>query len=520
MQSFLQRFGALVLGVLCGWDRLRFRGTKRYLACEKGMMNFLWQQQILLKDFGDYARQATDQLRAATEQFAQQHGRTVQYLNNSQLRKEDLARELIRRDGLQQGLVAIFSAVEPCWSYELHKDRAAKKLVLRGGQRKCLHYYHYYLDPHVGLYHARLQSWFPFTLHVNLNGREWLARQLDAAGIGYVRRENCFSQVADFARAQTLLDEQSRVDWPQLLARLTQHVHPTEAALFANCPVPYYWSADQTEWATDVAFCSAAALASWYPSFVRHGLLRLSSADVLRFLGKKISVATNNTGRFAGEVLSDLVDRADGVRVKHRVNGNSVKMYDKQQTVLRVETTIQENRDFKVYRTTEKDPEGTPQWQRLRKGVADLHRRGEISQAANDRYLSTLATVAETRPLGELAAGVCQATQWSGRRVRALNPLSPADSRLLAAVNRGEFVLRGFRNRDVRALLYGKTASDTERQRQGAAVTRQLRLLRAHGLIQKIPKTHSYRVSAKGQTVLTALLTARDADVNTLVQAA
>src|SRR5437868_3734988 len=133
MLSFLQRFRALVLGVLCGWDRLRFRGTKRYLACEKGMMSFLWQRKILLKEFGDDAQRATDQLRDATEQFARQHGRTVHYLNNSQFRKEDLAREHIRRDGLKEGLVAVFSAVEPCWSYQLHKDRATRKLVLRGG---------------------------------------------------------------------------------------------------------------------------------------------------------------------------------------------------------------------------------------------------------------------------------------------------------------------------------------------------------------------------------------------------
>ena len=66
MRSFVQRFAAFVLGTLCGWDRLRFRGTKRLLAHNAGMMNFLWQQQVLLKDFKDFALQATDDLRRAT----------------------------------------------------------------------------------------------------------------------------------------------------------------------------------------------------------------------------------------------------------------------------------------------------------------------------------------------------------------------------------------------------------------------------------------------------------------------
>ena len=425
-----------------------------------------------------------------------------------------------RPTGLTEGLVAIFSAVEPCWSYEIHKDRQSKKLVLRGGPRKCLHYYHYYLDAEVGLYQTRLQTWFPFTLHVNLNGREWLTRQLDAAGSGYVRRDNCLTQVEDFARAQALLDEQSRVDWPRLLSRLTGPVHRTHDRLFARCPVPYYWSVEQSEWASDVLFRSAADLARWYPLWVRHGLLRLGSADVMRFLGRHTPVTPGKYGRFAGEVVTDVKERVEGVRVKHRVNDNSVKMYDKQGTVLRVETTLNNARDLKVYRPKEGDEAGAKDWRALRKGVADLHRRGEVSQAANARYLSSLALVAETRPLGELVAAVCQPGRWQGRPVRALNPLGSADGALLAAVYRGEFVVTGFRNRDVRALLYGAPASAVAGKRQASAVTRSLRLLRAHGLIQRVPKTHRYRLSDHGRTVIGALLTARDADVTSLAQAA
>jgi hypothetical protein len=73
------------------------------------------------------------------------------------------------------------------------------------------------MHPRLGFRHARPQSWFPFSLHVNVNGREWLARQMDQAGLGYVRGGNCLVGIEDFRQAQALLDGQLRADWPGLL---------------------------------------------------------------------------------------------------------------------------------------------------------------------------------------------------------------------------------------------------------------------------------------------------------------
>jgi hypothetical protein len=94
--------------------------------------------------------------------------------------------------------------------------------------------------------------------------------------------------------------------------------------------------------------------------------------------------------------------------------------------------------------------------QRVRKGVADLHRRAEFSQPANDRHLQALASVDDTTSLGELAARLCRPTRHNGRPVRALNPHAPADAALLSAISRGEFKLNGFRNRDLGTLLFNK----------------------------------------------------------------
>ena len=102
-----------------------------------------------------------------------------------------------------------------------------------------------------------------------------------------------------------------------------------------------------------------------------------------------------------------------------------------------------------------------------------------------------------------------------------MNPLAPPDAELPAAVNRGEFAINGFRNRDLRGLLYADTDADPiTRRRHAAAVTRKLRLLRAHGLIRKVPKTHRYTLSKNGTKVITALLAAQAADTTKLMDAA
>jgi hypothetical protein len=157
----------------------------------------------------------------------------------------------------------------------------------------------------------------------------------------------------------------------------------------------------------------------------------------------------------------------------------------------------------------------------LRKGVADMHRRAQISQKINERYLHGLATVAETASLAEMTKDLSRRASWRGRPIRALNPFAAADVLLLESVNRGEFLIHGFRNRDLRPLLFpGKPPVEAaDAKRQSARVTRLLTLLRAHGIIAKVPKTHRYQVTNNGRSIITALLAARQADTKTLLQA-
>jgi hypothetical protein len=524
MKNFVQRHASSVIGTLSGFDRLLFRGTLRRIANAGGLSSFLSYTGVLLKAFADHSMALTEQVKAASLGVAEEAGRPVEYLPDASVRKEDRARAIARRDGINEGLVCVLKAVEPCWSYEIHRNAGSRRLELRSRPRRCLHLYHYTMHPRLGLCHARVQTWLPFNVTACVNGREWLARQMDAAGIGYRRRENCFTDLSDVAAAQALMDRQLTTDWRPLLDGLAAAANPAHAALFgpaSGYPIDHYWSAQQSEWATDVMFRSRTALSALYPRLIRQGMQALGSRDVLRFLGKRVPDGQTARAGFGGEVLSDLKDRPEGMRVKHAVNGNSVKMYDKQGSVLRVETTINQPREFTVFRGTEEKPQKR-QWRKMRKGVADLHRRAEVSQASNERYLASMAAVEATASVGQSLRPVCRPVSWNGKQARALRPFDAEEMTLLAAVGRGEFAINGFRNRDVRAMVCGPDdkADPASMRRRSGQVTRKLRLLRAHGLIRKVPRTHRYMLSDKGTTLVTLLMAAKDADVKRLSAAA
>jgi hypothetical protein len=312
MQEFVQRHRSSVIGVLSGFDRLLFRGTLRRIANTAGLSSFLSYTGVLLKEFGDYSMRLTERVREACEGMAREAGRPVQYLPDPSVRKEDLAREIARRDGIDAGTVCVLSAVEPCWSFEIHRNRAAKRLELQARRRRCLHLYHYAIHAELGLLHARVQTWLPFNVTVCVNGREWLSRQMDAAGIGYRRKENCFIDVADVDRAQSLMDEQLTTDWRTVLDGIAAAAHPAHTELFgpsSGYPIDHYWSAQQSEWATDVMFKSPKLLSDLYPRLIRQGVETMGSRDVLRFLGKAVPDGRTAHPRFVGEVVSDLKER-------------------------------------------------------------------------------------------------------------------------------------------------------------------------------------------------------------------
>jgi hypothetical protein len=356
--------------------------------------------------------------------------------------------------------------------------------------------------------------------------------------------------LADPLAAQQLAHAQERLDWVAHLNRLLALAHPAYREILEPLHhLRYYWTNTQSEYATDLLFKDPEQLAQLYPAFVHHGILTFHTPQVMRFLGHRVPVRTGKVnGRFKAPARSDRIERHEGVCLRHRVGINGIKIYDKFAQLLRVETTLNAPEVFKVYRQEpahgplkrlrlpgkKKAPLKLPRkslttcvapqvanparrWQRLRRSVTDLPRRAEVSRAANRRYLEALASTRTTQPLGAAVQNLCRPALKDGYRFRGLNPFNPSDARLLEILSRGEWTINGLRNADLRKHLHCLPAPSAQQaRRRSAAVSRKLRLLRAHGLIRKIPGSHRYLLTQPGRRLITLLLAARNADVQQL----
>jgi hypothetical protein len=521
MNDFIARYQDQLNGVLTGFDRLVFRGTLP-LNHTAGMKGYLWAHDLGLKDFGEHAQQISRRVKEASLAVMEGAGRPVKYLNSGQDNKQKMAQAIALADDITNGPICAFSAVELCSSYSIRGNRAEKKIQLERSYRKCLCIYQYWMHPELGFMSARLQTWFPFGIYLYANGRAWLAQQMERAGIRYRRHDNCFTWIEDFPQAQKLMDEQLNANWGEMFAGIQPQIHPLFGELCKQYPMKYYWSCTQSEWAMDIVFRDAQQLRRLYPPLVHLAMTSFSSPDILRFMGKRVSRDGSPFGGYEVPISSDLKVRHDGVRVKHRYGPNSLKIYDKAYdelgAVLRPEFTLIQPEFLRTFRPKGDDPDGELKWRPLRRGVVDMQRRAEASQKILDRYCNALAAVDDSTTLEQLTATIERRVRFHGKSCRALHPFEPEDHALLQAINRGEFAIHGLRNRDLQALLYSSPAkSKTEQRRRSAAISRKLRLLRAHSLLSKLPHTHRYQVNKDARLLLNAILSAHRTTVQHLL---
>ena len=506
-----------VMGAISGLDRIRFRGTLRWLATKSGLASFMSHSHILLKDFSGWVEGLTAMIRRSCEATAGKLGIDMHYLSGSGVDKENLARQIAKQKGITEGSICMFSVVEPCISPMVKGSKASKKLELVMASRKCIWIYHYFDDPRFGFGHVRVQSWVPFNVFLCLNGRHWLERQLQSKGIGYSKDGNCFPWIEDIEEAQTLLDNQLKTDWAKTLNRLALGSCPALSEVLRPLHPDYYWSADSTEWATDIMFKSVEELDELYPLFVHHAMRVSNSVSVMKYLGRR-SLA----GIAPDEVISEYRRRYEGIRVKHCVNYNSVKMYNKSGSILRIETTVNGTRDFKVFRRPNDDKGRAASWQKMRKGVSDLHRRCEVSQQCNERYADSLAAAHVQEKLSEVVAGACNKVVKGCKKYRGLNPWQKEDYRLLMFLAKGENTLNGFRNHNLRKWLYPESEQvpPDERKKYSGRTTRRIKLIRAHGLVRKVPRANRYVLTEKGHKFSCALMTVSSLDIKELTEMA
>jgi hypothetical protein len=352
-----------------------------------------------------------------------------------------------------------------------------------------------------------------------VNGHEWLARKLARHGIRYAKYDNAFLRIEDCQRAQRFADRFPSLDWIRILERLAARVNPLLRDLLR--PMRYYWVTTQAEYATDLMFKSRQLLRELYPRLLQHSSLCFGASDVLGFLGRKLR------GTFEGEVVTDrfqheLKGRLPGIRVRHRMKYNWIKLYDKVGLVLRVETVTNQPTEFRVRKRVRRNGQSRTEWVPMRKSVAYLFRYRDVSLQSNSRYLNALANVDDPTDALRGLDGITTRHHLSdGRTVKGFNPLARPDAQLFQTVMSGEHALHGFTNRQLREKLrQTATLLHDDPKKQSGQITRLLRRLHAYRLIAKIPHSRRWRVTAFGHQVMAASLHLREINFPQLYAAA
>jgi hypothetical protein len=492
MHTFIQKFAAKITGTLECFDRVIFKGHLMKLSFAEGMEKFLAQQGLLIKDFGRFVQTQSDQLILHAKITASKAKRPYRYLS-SKIRKDDEARRIAQQLGVTQGLICVFSELETCPTFKIAYRPGRPRIQF--ARRKCLCLYYYFLHPHLGLIHVRLQSWFPFVLQVAVNGHDWLARQMTHQRMRFEQLDNAFLSITNPAQAQRLAEQFSRQDWPVLLETLAHSVNPLFDSLLQRHQ--YYWTVDQAEFATDILFRSREALGPVFREFIKHALLCFNAQDVLGFLGKKL------TGHFKADVMKDFKTRVEGMRIKHRVGKNWIKMYDKFGLILRIETVINNPYGFLIRRHGNRKGKRVIGWFPMTKGVTGLDRFAQVARSANHQYLTALSVANDPAPAQELLRLCTRRVQHQQRFYRGFNPAADEDISRFKALLQGQHYLHGFQNADVRAVLYPDAPANPISQRRLAGrVRRYLKRLHVRGLLARIPHSRRWRVTVQGHSFM------------------
>lgn len=493
----IEKYKDKINGTLSTFDRMILKGHIRQFFSPSGKKHFLSQENLKYKDFGAYALKVTTEIKEHVVRMTEEVQRPYIYLNSPKTSKEETALKCLEERPVDEGLVCTLSTVELCSTLHVIKNTQTGNLELRNVDRKCLYFYFYYMDREFGFMHVKLQTWFPFMIQVYINGREHLSRQLDNHNIEYKRYDNSFTYISDIGKAQELAD---RIESLKLCGRLdaiASRINPFLERIHEIFHQGYHWCVDQCEYATDIMFKSREDLEKIYPALVEHALVSFKCEDVMTFLGRKMH------GAFQGEVVSDIKKRQQGIRIKHRMQSNIIKMYDKS-SVLRVETTINDPHEFKILKQVSSEEGEVMRWVKMGKSIANLYRYAQLCRGSNTRYLNAVANAVPTGEIIEELEKICSKTTYKDREYTGFNALSSETCAIFLAIMNGANHINGFTNKDIRIQLFSSANAVDKSVRN--KTTRILAKLKAHKLISKVPHSFKYKVSKKGIKLISTVL--------------
>jgi hypothetical protein len=279
-----ERHADQIAGMLSCYDRILIFGTLPNICFAEGMTSYLYAHKVRIFDYPCFAQPFREELRENAERLAAESGIAIEHIRKKNIRKEDLVQAVLAKRGQYPGLVAIFSAMEACPSYQPWHNKQTGKTYLKPDDGKCLPYYFYFLDEELGLTYVRVPTWLPCRLQVYFNGHNWLAAQLRKRKIPYQLLDNAFVEIGDWEQAQRMADDWEVKRMHRKLDEFAQRFCP----IFRHFGVQYHWSLDQAEYATDIVFHRQAELEPRYANLTGTAIHAVKPDNIATFLGRKL----------------------------------------------------------------------------------------------------------------------------------------------------------------------------------------------------------------------------------------
>jgi len=414
----------------------------------------------------------------AIETFLRQEGLELVRFKKGQ-RKDDVLQQKLRHCKKPEGVLFVGVAQE-----KVRVPRTTRKRTDSGGTIPWIYYttamvntyYFYCRDQDFGPFFLKFCSYFPYTAKLCLNGHEYLKCQLAQRGIAFEAMDNGLLSCADLKAAQRISDGLSaaKIDafFRKWLARLP---HPYSAQ-DRQAGYRYDLSILQAECSLTQVWDRAVHGRCFFEEVIRENIDWGRPEQVQLIFGRKMQRKTATDGRCRTRIITEGVVPSLHVYYKN----THLKQYHKEGRGLRTETTINDTYDFQVGRR-----------------LANLPKLRQIGFAANRRVLQVEQLTHDCHVGAEAFEQLQKPAEVDGQHVSAL-PFGQERVQALFAV----LVLfclqpEGFRNRQLRPLLaqwLGLPESDIRPGR----MSYDLRRLRLHGLIERLPKTQRYRLTTVG----------------------
>jgi hypothetical protein len=404
-------------------------------------------------------------------------------------RKDDVTREYLRRaDRDDRGLVPaqvlyVGVAQEKQRVFRTVKRRnpvtgATYPWLVRASGMVNQHYF-YCVDEEFGPVCVKLSGYFPYTGRLILNGNEYAQRQAAKAGIGFVPLDNAFAAVDDVAAVQAICDGLDEGKIEALAARLLRLLpHPFTAGDTA-AGYGYQLSVLQAEFSLTQALDAPVSGRIFFEQLIRDNLDIGRPDHVGLIFGRKIVRKGRRVtpGRFRTRVITQDVTPSLHIDYKN----SKIKQYHKLGKALRTETTINDTADFGVAKGLSHLPE-------LKEiGFTASRRLLDVQRISHDPADGAAALAALTQPVISPAGTRTAGMPVTSKRVQAL----------LAALCAFRLLPNGFANRDLRTHLAPLLGLNPEDMTSGQ-ISYDLRRLRIHGLIERIPGTFRYQLTPAG----------------------